>query len=105
MSAGTRLAVVATWEYAVFVVNSIVFLLIGIEVSYINWTAKLGLVALAIVAVLAGRSAIYPLSFLVNRLGGKIPRAWQHALYWGGLRGALSMALVLGLRSGFPHRD
>jgi CPA1 family monovalent cation:H+ antiporter len=103
MSAGTRLAVASFWEYATFVVNSIVFLLIGIEVAYVNWWHKAGLVAGAVIAVLVGRAAIYPLSLLVNRLKGNIPIAWQHILFWGGLRGALSMALVLGLAPQFPH--
>jgi Na+:H+ antiporter len=105
MSAGTRLAVASFWEYAAFVVNSIVFLLIGIEVAYVNWWDKAGLVLGAVGAVLIGRAGIYPLSWLVNRLRGNIPVAWQHILFWGGLRGALSMALVLGLDQRFPHRD
>lgn len=105
MTPGTRLAVTAFWEYAGFVVNAIVFLLVGIEVAYVHWEHKFGLAACAIVIVLMGRAAIYPLSLLVNRLKGDIPLAWQHVLFWGGLRGALSMALVLGLRQDFPQRE
>lgn len=105
MSAGTRLAVASFWEYAAFVVNSIVFLLIGIEVADADLWHKAGLVLGAVGAVLIGRAAIYPLSFLVNWLMGEIPLAWQHILFWGSLRGALSMALVLGLPQGFPYRD
>jgi CPA1 family monovalent cation:H+ antiporter len=105
MSASTRLAVASFWEYAAFVVNSIVFLLIGIEVAYVNWWHRVGAVVGAVVAVLVGRAAIYPLSWLVNRLKGEMPLAWQHILFWGSLRGALSMALVLGLEQRFPYRD
>lgn len=105
MSANTRLAVASFWEYAAFVVNSIVFLLIGIEVAYVNWSHKAGLVLGAAGAVLVGRAVIYPLSYLVNRLRGNVPFAWQHILFWGGLRGALSMALVLALEPKFPQRD
>lgn len=105
MSASTQLAVVAFWEYAAFVVNSIVFLLIGIEVSYVDWSNKVGLTCAAVLMVLAGRAMVYPLSWIVNRLQGEVPMAWQHVLFWGGLRGALSMALVLGLRPGFPQRE
>ncbi|MBV9469300.1 MAG: Na+/H+ antiporter [Abitibacteriaceae bacterium] len=109
MSPGTRLAVRSFWEYASFVVNSIVFLLIGIEVSYVQWADKIGAVLLAIIIVLVGRTAIYPLSWLVNRMntepGREIPLSWQHIMVWGGLRGALSMALVLGLDQNFPYRD
>lgn len=105
MSPGTRLAVAAFWEYASFVVNPIVFLLIGIEVCYVHWSDKIGLTIGAIFAVLAGRAVVYPLSWLINRAGWCVPRAWQHVLFWGGLRGALSMALVLGIGRQFPDRD
>jgi CPA1 family monovalent cation:H+ antiporter len=105
MSAATRLAVASFWEYAAFVVNSIVFLLIGIEVAYVSWADKAGAVIGAIAAVLVGRAAIYPLSFVANRLKAQIPLRWQHILFWGGLRGALSMALALGLPARFPYRD
>lgn len=105
MSASTRLAVVAFWEYAAFVVNSLVFLLVGIEASLLNWWQNIGLALGAVGAVLVGRASIYPLSFLVNRLRGNVPLRWQYVLFWGGLRGALSMALVLGLGQEFPHRD
>jgi len=105
MSPSTRLAMTAYWEYAGFVVNSLIFLLIGIEVALVNWRDKIGLALGAALLVLLGRTVIYPLSLLVNRLEGDVPRAWQHVLVWGGLRGALSMALVLGLGERFPQRD
>lgn len=105
MSPGTRLAVAAFWEYAAFVVNSIVFLLIGIEVAYVDWRTHLWLSFAAVGCGLAGRAAIYPLSLLVNRFGGNVPTAWQHILFWGGLRGALSMALALALDKNIPQRD
>lgn len=105
MTPGTRLAVTAFWEYAGFVVNSIVFLLVGIEVGFVDWRHKLGLALGAVIIVLVGRAAIYPISLLVNKLKGDVPLSWQHVLFWGGLRGALSMALVLGLDKNFPQRD
>ena len=39
--------------------------------------------------------------YLLSRLGGNIPLSWQHVLYWGGLRGAISLALALSLPSAF----
>src|SRR5205823_12060452 len=97
MSPGTRLAVSSFWEYAAFLANSFVFLLIGVEAAYVSWQTRIVAVLAGIIAVLGGRAAIYPLSALVNRLRGNVPRPWQHVLYWGGLRGVLSMALVLSL--------
>ncbi len=104
MSPGTRLSVTSFWEYAGFVANSLIFLLVGIEAAYLNWADNFGVALGAAALVLVGRSVIYPLSLGVNRLGGAVPLAWQHILVWGGLRGALSMALVLGLDARFPHR-
>jgi len=103
MSASTQLAVSAFWEYLAFLVNSVVFLLIGIEAAFINWGQRAVLALVASLIVLVGRAAIYPISLLVNRIGGNIPRSWQHVLVWGGLRGALSMALVLGISPRFRY--
>ena len=105
MTPGTRLAVVSFWEYGAFVAESLTFLLLGIEASYVDWTGKLWYTLAAIPIVLVGRCGIYPLSLLVNRLGDRVPPAWQHVLVWGGLRGALSIALVLSLAPEFPQRD
>jgi monovalent cation:H+ antiporter, CPA1 family len=106
MSPTTRLAVNSFWEYAGFVVNSIVFLLLGIEVTFVNLWKDIGLICGAIGIVLMGRAvAVYLLSPVTNLLKGNVPFAWQHILFWGGLRGALSMALVLGLPTNFPQRD
>lgn len=106
MSASTRLAVGSFWEYLAFAVNSVVFLLIGIEVTVVNVLGSLWGVLGAAVIVLVGRAvAVYSLSVAANGLGERIPGPWQHVLVWAGLRGALSMALVLGLPATLPGRD
>ncbi len=106
MSATTRLAVSSFWEYLAFAANSVVFLLLGIEVTLVNFWGSLGAVLGAAAVVLAARAvAVYLLSFLGNAAGERIPGAWQHVLVWAGLRGALSMALVLGLPQTLPGRD
>jgi CPA1 family monovalent cation:H+ antiporter len=105
MSPSTRLAMTAFWEYLGFLVNSLVFVLIGIEVCRLDWTREWPVALGSAFIVLAGRAGIYPLSVLVNRVGGNVPRSWQHVLFWGGLRGSLSMALVLSLSPSFPYRE
>jgi CPA1 family monovalent cation:H+ antiporter len=105
MSPTTRLAVTSFWEYAAFAANSLVFLLLGIEVTVINLWAALGPVLIAILIVLAARAAaVYSLAPLAARWEETLPTAWRHVLVWGGLRGALSMALALGLPADFPQR-
>ncbi len=105
MTPGTRLAVAAFWEYAGFVVNSLVFLLIGIEAAGVRWGDKFLVVVVAGIAVLVGRSVVYPLTWIVNLWGGNVEAPWRHILFWGGLRGALSLALALGLSRDFPGRE
>jgi len=106
MSPGARTAVESFWEYVSFVMNSLVFLLIGLEV-YVrellqNWTS----IAVAIGAVLVGRVlSVYLLVPLSNRFAEDIPFRWQHVAVWSGLRGALALALALSLTSTFPYRD
>jgi len=94
MSPTTRIAVFNFWEYITFLVNSAIFLLIGlqIEVSALWESRVMGL--WAIFAVLAARAiGIYGLTSFRR----SIPTKWRHVLFWGGLRGAIALALTLSL--------
>lgn len=101
-----REAVVSFWEYAAFVVNSLVFILIGIREAHQDFVALLAPIGVAILLVVAGRAlAIYPLCALFGRTTLRIKTSHQHVLFWGGLRGALALALALGLPPGIPQRE
>jgi CPA1 family monovalent cation:H+ antiporter len=94
MSATTRVVVFNFWEYLAFLANSIIFLLIGLTIDlqllFSSWQA----IAIAILAVLVARAvSIYGFSVFGRDLPGK----WKHVLYWGGLRGAITLALALSL--------
>ncbi len=103
MSPTTRIVVFNFWEYVTFLVNSAVFLLIGlqIEVSALWESRVLGL--WAILAVLVARAiSIYGLT----SFGRSIPSKWRHVLFWGGLRGAIALALALSLPTAMgEHRN
>ena len=106
MSARTRAALESFWEYGAFVMNSLIFLLIGLEVHIYTLAETLRPLLFAIAAVLAGRAvSIYLLVPACNLLADKIPMNWQHVLVWGGLRGGLALALALSLDHNFPDRD
>lgn len=106
MSPSTRLAVSSFWEYLAFAANSVVFLLLGLEVTVVSFWGSFGSVLGAAGIVLAGRAvSVYTMSLGANALGERIPAGWQHVLIWAGLRGALSMALVLGLPATLAGRD
>jgi len=100
-----RVALLSFWEYAAFVINSVVFLLIGMEVHVGALVRHWRPTALAIGAVLLGRIlTVYGLAPISNRFSAKIPLRWQHVLVWGGLRGSLCLAMALSLAPSFPYR-
>ena len=86
------------WEFMAFLANSIIFFLSGVREANQSFWNSIGMVAVAIVVVTFGRAAaIYPLSMIFNGSKMQIERNHQHILFWGGLRGALALALALGL--------
>ena len=101
-----REAVETFWEYVTFVVNSLIFIMIGIREAAQNFVVLLAPIGIAIVLVVGGRAlAIYPLSALFSRTRLRVSPSHQHVLFWGGLRGALALALALGLPPEIPLRD
>jgi CPA1 family monovalent cation:H+ antiporter len=106
MSWRTRIALWSFWEYGSFLINSILFLLIGLQVRLGDLLHIWRAAALSIAAVLAARVlTVYGLVPFSNLFSTKIPLRWQHVLVWGGMRGALSLALVLSIGKNFPYRD
>jgi monovalent cation:H+ antiporter, CPA1 family len=101
MSPTTRIAVFHFWEYAAFLANTFVFLIIGLETDPANLLRNIPAILWAIAAVLISRAAIvYGLSFLRR----DIPIQWKNILFWGGLRGAICLALALSLSAAIPNR-
>ena len=106
MSASTRLAVQDFWQYMGFLSNSFIFLLIGLELDPGALVQHAPAVMLAFIAVLIARAMlIYGGIPLIDRLSTPLPSRWRHVLVWGGLRGSLSMVLILGLPSDFTGRS
>jgi CPA1 family monovalent cation:H+ antiporter len=95
------------WEYFAFLANSFVFILIGMNVASQPFH-RLGSVAagVAILLVLAGRVlSIYPLAALFRASRWRLKGSFQHTLFWGGLRGALALALALAVPATVPERN
>ncbi len=94
MSPTGRIVVLNFWEYVAFLANSAVFLLIGLDIDLPGLVGSWQQILWAIVAVLIARAiGIYFLS----RLGRDMPTRWRHVMFWGGLRGAIALALALSL--------
>ncbi|MBF2097259.1 MAG: sodium:proton antiporter [Gloeomargaritaceae cyanobacterium C42_A2020_066] len=107
MSPRTRVIVGELWEFIGFFVNSILFLLIGdqmkVELLLHNWP----LITFTTLAMLLTRLvAVAGLSGVSNRLAGsQIDWRTQGILWWGGLRGGVTLSLALSLPSTLPGRD
>ena len=106
MTPSTRVAVESFWEYVAFALNSIVFLLIGLEVRLNALIGSWKAILVAYLIVTAGRGlVIFAVSGVLRRTRESIPWPWSVVLTWGGLRGGLPMVLVLSLTKDFPHRE
>ncbi len=101
-----REVVIAFWDFAAFVANSLIFLLIGLDAARRSF-AHLGMAALAMatgLTVLGRAAAVYSLSLLFSRSRLRISAPHQHLLFWGGMRGALALALALSLPGTIAYR-
>jgi Na+:H+ antiporter len=115
MSEPTLVAVDTFWSTLAFVANALIFLLVGIQLNPLSlvsnpatsWPTLL-IATLAVGAVLLARLVLVLL--LAARSRGRlfpapIPHAWSLVIFWSGLRGALSLALVLAIPLEVPKRS
>jgi len=100
------------WQVVAFLSNSLIFLLVGItavnliEQIGVGWkVVVLGVVGIG--AVLIGRAVVvYGLTGVYNAVGTEaIPMRFQHVMVWGGLRGAVALALALSIPQTVPFHD
>lgn len=107
LSPQSKLDLMSFWTYVGFLLNSFVFLLIGLEINVQHFAVYFSSIVVAFLAVLIGRGiSIYFISHIINKIDDSklvnnidehIPGKWQHILVWGGLHGGLSMVLALSL--------
>ncbi|MDA8384116.1 MAG: Na+/H+ antiporter [Betaproteobacteria bacterium] len=105
MSASTRVASETFWEYVVFALNSMVFLLIGVEIHLSTLMSYwLPILAAYLVVTLARAMVIVAARASFARTRERFPWRWTVVLTWGGFRGALPMVLALSLPDAFAYR-
>jgi CPA1 family monovalent cation:H+ antiporter len=106
MSPETLVAAQSFWDYIAFLLNSIVFLLIGFEVHLPALLPRWPLIVAALIAGWVSRTIVVGAVVAVAaRTQERIPRSWTAPLVWGGLRGALSIVLALSLPDRLANRD
>ncbi len=100
MSASSQVAMTDFWEVLAFLANSALFLIIGLRFHVSDLQGRtLVATAVAVVGMLVGR-AIVAFGLLApfrRSRWARVPGSWQVAVFWGGLRGSIPIALVLGL--------
>lgn len=117
MSERTQEAVDNFWSILAFIANALLFLLVGAQLNPIEFIASASALSLlitavvTILAVLVARLIVVlilpPITqpLIPPSLWPRIPPSWRVVIFWSGLRGALSMALVLALPTNLPSRD
>ncbi len=100
------------WEYMAFVANSLIFLLMGLSEYHLfedlgRYGDHLGYILVGFALTLIARLVVvYALTPVTNALApnARVDSADKAVVFWGGLRGAVPLALVLGLPADFEHR-
>lgn len=108
MSPQTKLSVFNTWETGAFIVNTFIFVVIGIQTPIGQIIQYAHFIVPAILIVLLGRAiGLYPIVYAVNTLfmRDKVSREYSHVMWWGGLHASIPIALVLGLPETVPRQS
>lgn len=98
MSKNTMIYVDKFWELLDILLNTLLFVLLGMEILVLTFTPDYllaGIITIPIVLLCRYLSLLLPISFFRKKLEF-VPRT-NLIMTWGGLRGAISIALALGL--------
>lgn len=103
----TQVAISSFWEYVTFGVNTFLFLSVGLSTRPESLLQHLPETGIAVFCVFLGRAVSIYLPSLVLGLvspAQRLPTRWQHVFIIGNIKGALSIALAIGLPVATPHR-
>lgn len=93
------------WDVFGFIMNAVLFVLVGSALPRAHLLQVAPLIALTFVFLLAARAAsVYSLLSLPGLFARRLPWSWSHLAVWGGIRGALGIALALAV-TGRPGID
>jgi monovalent cation:H+ antiporter, CPA1 family len=86
------------WSILAFIANTIAFLFIGLSTNIISLLGSTGAILIAYgVVVVARLASVYPILSIREVVGPRFPWSWKNVAMIGGMRGALSIALVATL--------
>jgi monovalent cation:H+ antiporter, CPA1 family len=105
-SSETSKNVALFWEIFAFLVNSVLFLLIGFELRPNLLIDDLLSIVIVFGVLMASRALIvYGIGALSRWKKHGLPLPWQTVIFWGGLRGSVPVALALGIPTDLTGRD
>jgi CPA1 family monovalent cation:H+ antiporter len=97
------------WEFIAFLLTALVFLLVGVVIKPGDLAVALPVIVVGYLAMTAARAVIVygviGVGQRIGRSGAHLSMAYQHVMFWAGLRGAIAIALVLALPADLPSRD
>jgi CPA1 family monovalent cation:H+ antiporter len=88
------------WEYKAWIANALLFLISGVSFQLVMFTDQWLAILIGIGAVLAARAvSVFAFIPLLDRIPGinPLPTSWRPVIWWGGVRGAVTLALALSL--------
>ena len=93
-----------TWEWLGLYINSLLFVIMGLVVTVNMFKERWLAILIVIAASLIARTIAVAFCSLVTKpFPNNISTGWQILLIWGGLRGAIAIALVLSLPVSLPY--
>jgi CPA1 family monovalent cation:H+ antiporter len=126
VSARSRLRIYAVWDAVVFLLNALIFILIGLQLpqiledlrEYSPWQLLSYATLVSAVVILVRILWIFPATYVPRWISKSFARRspappWRHTtiIAWAGMRGIVSLAAAMSLPDGhegtalFPHRD
>jgi Na+:H+ antiporter len=100
ISTSVRIYLEHFWEMLVFMANALLFLLVGMQVDLVALWDAMDVLVWVLGAMLLARAVVI---FLMVPMVGRLPGAsainmpYRFVMFWGGLRGAIALAIVLSL--------
>ncbi|MFM8594839.1 MAG: cation:proton antiporter [Chloroflexota bacterium] len=105
MSAATSSLLDDLWEFLGFIANAMLFLMVGFSVEIREVADDLWPAVIAVAAVLVARFVVVQFGGVLGKLINRpVPQNTLGLFMWTGLRGALTIALALGVPEGIPYR-